>query len=135
MARCALRPGASAMKVSTSVFSDTLSFVMSVASQACTFFGSRATNFPDATSLLLAACTASVFALSAQIAAFKAPLPLPLTSACPMVPPSDRQSREIRVRDQKVTAFSRRMRTNLERVVSALGRGSGAVHQGLEFPA
>jgi len=89
-ARRSLRPRPSAMNVKTKALSDTPSAFARVANRAWTVFGTRATNFPDATPPLFGAGIGNSFALRAAIVDFNASFPF--VSASSMDSPSDRQS-------------------------------------------
>ena len=81
------------MHVRTSAFNETLSALARVVSCACTVFGTRATNLPEATPPLFGAGTASFLDLSAAIVAFSASRPL--ASASSTVSPSEMHSAKL----------------------------------------
>lgn len=77
----ALPPRPCAMNVSTRAFRETPSARARVASCACTVFGTRATNLPDATPPLFGAGTGSFLAFSAAMVALSASRPLSMASS------------------------------------------------------
>ena len=78
------------MKVRTRTFSETPSVRTRTANWACTVFGTRATNFPDAMPLLFGAGTSNFLAFSAATVALSASRPF--STASSTVSPSEMHS-------------------------------------------